>query len=574
MLIDVLFSLWLLVVYEQREIGERETMEDHMIQNNNNNGDSGGGGVGASVNDGIGTTTSTTSPKINNNNNNNNNSGNDQVFGDSTTTATATSKDDPTNIRFGSSQKTFTSLFGQIPMPHNIAIQQIPSQVASLPLADSNRYNKNGNNNEDDHSNNNGDDHHKHHHRSSRFTPYRATPHLDYQDRLELVEQIVSMFPLLEKDGKVYSILERNSWSVEKSIPELQKRHDQQELIAKQAKALVPNNLDGSGGNNNNGGGGDTMNDSQEMSEGRSISLSDSMSYEDEDEELLGEEEEEPVDDNQLFPKLKEDIQTLKDIFGNTYQEFELKGYYMMCNGNLELVIDQLVNEQNQINKLKEEKPSVQLPPRQPLTSRLSEAEKRALQLQLIEEQEKLEKNFETKKKEKESSHPNKKTYSQQDILKELKELFGKTVEEGVIDWVAYSCDYNLGNCVTQLIDLKNNALMKKGQAAAAAAGFKPQLDPAVQMKLQSGVAELLGGMAPKAEAQMTDDTTTPTILTSQVSFESFLTDVQSKLTVPHSETSTTTTNNNNNNNNTKTSPTSLWETSQTNIKLEKTDDK
>ncbi|GAM21601.1 hypothetical protein SAMD00019534_047760 [Acytostelium subglobosum LB1] len=406
----------------------------------------------------------------------------------------------------------------------------------------------------------------------ARYVPYRNAASLPFRDRLELVEQIISMYPLLEKDPKVYAILDRNDWNVDRSIPELQKRHEHQEKLVEKNKSNMPSFPSDDTTNA-------TMNDSLDSldSIGSGRSISETMSYgEEEGDDPEEEEMNEQIDYQIRFPKLKEDIQTLYDIFGTAaYTEYELKSMYVLCNGNMELVIDQLVSEQQRLDKAKNPTPAQPPAPRQPITSQLSEADKRSLQLQLIEEQEKLEKKFADQKRDKENAHPNKKKYSQTEIIKELKELFGATVEEGVIEWVAYSSEYDLGKCVTQLIDLKNNSLMKKGNTVS----IKPQqLDPDLNAKLANGFNALLAGL-PNAQQQATSTTgdynTVPTALMAQGSFDSFLSEVQSKLTVPHNQQGDNQESNNNNNNN-HSPHSSMWGGSNTtttsNIKLEKGD--
>ncbi|EGG19427.1 hypothetical protein DFA_00004 [Cavenderia fasciculata] len=434
-----------------------------------------------------------------------------------------------------------------------------PPKTSQFALPSTN-YNINDNSNNNNNSNSNANNNTT----NNRYTPYRQGDNLSFKDRLELIEQVVSMYPLLEKDNMVYSILNRNNWSVERSLTELQKRHDYQEKLDREKKKLSPTGaatlsssivLDTSG----------------EMSES---SMTNDESHEEEMEEEpsdeFEEEEEEEmegnVDPQQQFPKIIEDIQTLKDIFGSAYHDFELKAYYMMCGGNLELIIDQLVTEQNNIAKkssagtggggvagvvdplLKNDSNVVQpTEVRHPITSRLTEQEKRQLQLQLIQEQESLEKKFEDKKKHEIASHPNKKSYSKDDILKELKDLFKSTVEEGVIEWVAYNCQYDLGAAVTQLVDLKHNNLMNK---SALPTMYQPHLDPTITANLANGFNALKGIATP----QQTVDTTQPTHLTSQNSNES-MSFIIDKVTTLSSNDKDNDNNNNNNNNKTVFSP-------------------
>eukprot|EP01132_Coremiostelium_polycephalum_P011223 gene11223-13749_t len=460
----------------------------------------------------------------------------------------------------------------------------------------------------------------------NRYTPYASTlNHLTFQDKLEMVETVVSMFPLLEKDPAIYSILNRNGWKIDVCLTEFQRRHEHQEkklermkkispglykqhpthttddhhLLAEESDDLEDEFLDEEeldyeeeqllmGGDDEmkdeSGTGGVAAQRRRRLRQSRRKDTSTS-SIEDSSETIMQDDnstpttninnitntnssppndkhhhnnnnngfEEESALNYSKFPNLKKDIQTLKDIFGTTYHEFELKGFYIVCGGNLESVIDQLVNEQVAKQQTDKQLPPSQPPqPRQPLTTRLSEEDKRQLQLQLIEEQEKLEKKFSDKKKQEIASHPSKKNFSQQEILAELKDLFGKNVDEGVIEWIAYSCEYDLGKAVTQLVDLKHNNLLKKGSL--------PSFDPSVQKQISNNL-EIL--------AKQNIESTFPTKLTAQdsINFESLVNEVQSKLFVPeerrtqnhlvnqHSPIWGTNNNNNSNNNNSISQP-------------------
>eukprot|EP01133_Synstelium_polycarpum_P000167 gene167-197_t len=247
-----------------------------------------------------------------------------------------------------------------------------------------------------------------------------APVNLNFKERMDIVETIVSMFPMLEKDTYVYKILDTNNWSIEKCISQLQKRHDAAEKQMENRKngvvgpiftedmeddlddeALLAGDEHHLDGLKESG-----MMDDDDL-------LGDDEDLEDEEE---GGEKEMMMEAHIKYPKLKEDIKTIQDIFGAAYDEYELKGFYVMMGGNIELVIDHLVTEQQQIERQKNQlKPTEAPPPRQPLTSRLTEEEKRALQLQLIEEQEKLEKKFSDQKNP--ANHPTKKSYSQKEVL-------------------------------------------------------------------------------------------------------------------------------------------------------------
>ncbi|EGC38527.1 hypothetical protein DICPUDRAFT_75859 [Dictyostelium purpureum] len=382
-----------------------------------------------------------------------------------------------------------------------------------------------------------------------RFEPYGGNNKkvLNFQERLETVELVVSMFPLLEKDQNVYKILNKYDWNVEASINELQRRHDfaekslvmtgaasfpqdettfttPKELQQQEMKTFTKRRYKGIYSHpTNTQDDFDRMDDflEEEEEEEEDFSFEKNIT---EDLMEVKDEKDKESDDNSIdnknspnskqsaldfsrFPNFKQDIQTLRDIFGTAFHEYELKGFYMVCSGNLELVIDQLVNEQKQKDSTPvKQQPQQQQPqpqPRQPLTAKLSEEEKRQLQLQLIEEQEKLEKKFSDKKQQEINSHPSKKNFSQQEIVNELKDLFSKHVEEGVIEWVAYSCDYDLGKSTTQLVDLKHSNLLKKNAAAAAGAAnanttTSPtglQLDPNLQAQIENNINILSKGL-------------------------------------------------------------------------------
>ncbi|KYR01961.1 hypothetical protein DLAC_00752 [Tieghemostelium lacteum] len=389
----------------------------------------------------------------------------------------------------------------------------------------------------------------------TRFNPYvgaNNTTHLSFKERFDIVEVVVSMFPLLKDDSMVYTLLNKSNWVVEQCINDLQKRHDMLERKQKNKDEMIKNLLPSSMKDDDSGDKDYEFEDEEDLIEELNEDIEDEV---DEDELLDSSIEDNPKltmkpstlntsEDSSMmtdisshptqpttkpikmgfgsvdmtlspgqggnsalsfsrYPKLKEDIQTLRDIFGTTYHDFELKSFYIACGGNLEVVIDQLVNDQirnsanikgvanngaglvsNVNGNTVTEQPVSE--PRKPITERLSEEEKRTIQLQLIEEQEKLEKKFSDKKKNDTKNHPTKKTFTQPEIVKELKDLFGSTVDEGVIEWVAYRCDYDLGSSVTQLVDLKHNSLLKKGSLEP------PKVDQATQMNIQKNL-DVLG---------------------------------------------------------------------------------